>query len=1011
MIRKILFAVCSVVCGASVMATTRFTSGNTTWSALGSVSTDTVYIRAAHTVTVDVNHSARSCAALVDSGTLLWQNGKRLNIGSVRVVGTATMTSGDTLIVYNEDHLGADDISIINSGRLTAIGTESAPVVFRGNTSNGTLPSVVANGGSAKVYLRKFDCRGFQGSWPSAGWTFNSTDAKNIRLRHGRFDSASVALRLTGGHCLVGCRFTTYAGMNRAITLQSSPGDSIIGCSIVHNALGGGNYAGAQGIYVWSDNTLIYGCRIKDSNFTGGWGGDYGIALEQNVGGTRLLADTISGFEFTVASPGGSHPNVRIQYCKIESGAHESVILHNGDTGWKVYGNTLTSFSSGGRSTVTVYCNQSGGADGLELLYNTIVSNHGGAPASSAIAFENTAAGTITYDNIKMVGNLLIGDNSGFSRAEMVFGTTASQNVTVNFTEFKDNAFDSVYYFGSSGAIYPYNRLDSNLHNATSFVFVDSLGGDFRLGSGSPVKNAADSAYGCLVYGDFRATTRPFNIGADQNFPNRWRYAKYSPTGLSDSAWIRTACLTYSGSDSAAFDFIGRKYDLCINGDRYIATARARDSMVKNLVYTTLTSFRSDDYTNRLVAFRDRFYPAIPLDSFALKLNSDPGSVSILGQQSSCASVLTVVNPGQTVKFCGWTESQRWCPDFRLPITQKYLRYKSLDVISAVSDGCMQDEASMYKAAYCCGNAQEEYGMLWPFQSSSWTPEGSFARTRGWEGKSYTQIRDSMILLKRLTWGKALEDTLRLYNFTQFGNFTNYALPLTSEGDMSDPYGDARDYGVGHFTFENSLAPYIYGQTWNNWAWTAMDSIATWDTAQMIVWATIMPSESLAVSADGGWKRLQMERLVWYYMASGRRTLFCLSSNNSGPALLPNDYKLADTSFKWIPAIGRDIGYPLGPRYIVASGNDPSGQSYTLYRRDFTKAIMLYRQQSGTTYSGSSAITYSLGQECTPIDASNQAGTPSTSAGIRNMEGQIWLTSSIPQAPTTTKSLKNWRRM
>lgn len=1004
----ILFA--ALVHCASTLATTRFTSSNTTWSALAPISTDTVYIRAAHTITVDVNNVTRSCAALVDSGTVSWQSGKRLNIGAVLLVGTMTMISGDTLNVYNEDLLGADDLSIINAGRLTGVGTTAFPVLIRGNTSNGTLPSVVVSGASARCYLRRFDCRGFQGSWPSAGVTFNSTDAANISMRHGRFDSASVSFRLTGGHCLVGCRMTTYGGMNRAITLQSSLGDSIIGCRIVHNAVGSGNFAGAQGIYVWSDNTYIYGCNIKDSNFTGAWGGDYGIALEQNVGGTRIIADTVSGFEFTIATPGGNHPNVRIQYCKVQSGAHESIILHNGDTGWKLYCNTITSFSSGGRSSVTVYCNQTGAADGLELLYNTIVSNYGGAPASSAVAFENTSVGSIAYNNIKMVGNLLIGENAGFNRAEIVLGTTASQSATVNFSEFKDNAFDSVYYFGSSGATYPYNRLDSNLHNATAFVFVDSVGGDFRLGVGSPMKNAGDSVYGCLVYGDFRAATRPFNVGSDQNFPNRWRYAKYSTTGLTDSAWIRVACLAYSGSDSTAFDFLGRKYDLCINGDRYIASARARDSMVKNIIYTTLTSYRAVDYNDKLISFRDRYYPSLALDSFALKLNSDPGSVLIQGQQSTCASVLTSVSSGETIKFCGWTESARWCPDFRLPIAQRYVRYKSLAEIADISDGIMQDEASMYKAAYCCGNPQEEYGMLWPFQSSSWSPSGSFARTRGWEGKSYNQIRDSLITLKRKVWGKALEDSLRLYNFLGFGNFTNYALPLTSDGDMSDPYGDARDFGAGHLTFENSLAPFVYGQTWNNWAWTAMDSIAVWDTAQMIVWTTIVPSESLSVASHGGWKRLQLERLVWYYLASSNRTFFCLSSNTGGPNLLPNDFKVGDTLYKWIPAVARNVGYPLGPRYVAASGTDPTGQSYTLYRRDFSRAIMLYRQQSGANYTSGSAISYNLGQECTPIDADNQLGASTSTASIRNMEGQIWWTTTVPQAPSTTPNFKNWRR-
>ena len=1001
---------------AAAHATTyNISTGNVTVSSIGSGPTDTVNISGSAVVTVNTNGPQLRAHVWNQSGGTLSYTGaghNRLSVyGFNGTGGNIQGRAGDTLSTVNRWTGGAGN-PVMNSNMDIVGAMDTNFVFFCDSASAAGRSKMITTSTTNTMRLRNYEVQSYQGGWPSGGWTISANrNFTNVRLVRGLYDSSSASIQNVTGGCLLWPTFKTYGNDNRAVIFQGGGNDSLIGARIIHNNRGQSGNAGAQGVYVWSNNAVIYGCNIKDSNYTGSWGGDYGIALEQNVGGTRILFDTVSGFEFTVASPAGNHPNVFIYGSKIQHGGHESVIIHPGDINWKIQNSLITSFSGGGRSAFTAYCNSSGTADGLELLYNTIISCYGGAPASAAIAFENTGAGNIIYNNIKMVGNLLVGDNTGFNRAEIILGTTPTQTVTVNFTEFKDNAFDSVYYHGTSSATYPYSRLDSNLHNATSFIFVDSLGGDFRLGVGSTMKNAADSAYGCRVYGNFRAITQPFNIGFDQNFYNRWLYSKHP--------WIKTVAITYGVSDSVAGDFIGRKYDLVINpsntayGSRsgVLDAIRRRDSMTKCITYGTYTSLRDEDVnaTGYLTRFLQQF-PAYPRDSFYLWSTSTGGTFTLNGQQSSCGSQFNTIGNTDTFRVCGWTEANRKVIDFRNQNIGQFQAFKALSGIStegAAFDGTFGDEWSTLLAPVNNFNnpTGSTYGMMYPFSSADYNPTTSYLRARPWSSYTYVQIRDSLIKLKQNRWLKRFTDSLNIHQFRVFGNTTDYDIlnyPSSSTTNVGEVWFDAQKTGVGLTFFENGNSPYIYGnavrgdKTRNAWLWQAMDSIKVWDTGQIICWHAIMPVESLTVAGLGGWGRLQLERYVFHQMAASTRSWFLLSSNMPGPLLKPNDYVAGDTLYKWVKAADRDIGMPTGARFVAATGTDGAGQAYTIYRRNFERGILVYRAASGLpgNVGASSAVNYALGTTGTPVNPDNTLGTPTTTASIRNMEGLIFQTTA-----------------
>jgi len=365
--------------------------------------------------------------------------------------------------------------------------------------------------------------------------------------------------------------------------------------------------------------------------------------------------------------------------------------------------------------------------------------------------------------------------------------------------------------------------------------------------------------------------------------------------------WIRTAAITYGLTDSIAGYFIGRKYDLVINpsntayGTRsgvYDAIKRG-DPATKCLVYQTLSSYRPGADLADLTEFCSLYgYGA---DSFFIKVNTGSvgiGDVQPVGAPCS-ATGITTSSAGGFLEYCGWTTSGRREWDYTKKHVRDFQVWRAVKYAKPGSgyNGVMEDEN--YTLLHdnqldAPGNA-----MAFPHNAGQWKA-GSWTQCGPWAGKTHAQVRDSLIKLKQNDWLKRIGDTLNKLGGFWIANSVTYGTVKSDKGS------DLKKTGTGLFPMENNLAPYIYGQLWNNETWKIMDSITVWDTGYAVVWNVIMPQESAAV---GSWARCQMERLTWYYMAAHPdRTYFMLTGNWPGPLLRPNDYVAADTLYKWVKA-------------------------------------------------------------------------------------------------------------
>jgi hypothetical protein len=148
------------------------------------------------------------------------------------------------------------------------------------------------------------------------------------------------------------------------------------------------------------------------------------------------------------------------------------------------------------------------------------------------------------------------------------------------------------------------------------------------------------------------------------------------------------------------------------------------------------------------------------------------------------------------------------------------------------------------------------------------------------------------------------------------------------------------------------------------------------------------PKGNYATSGD----RLQMWELASYYMVVGQSPdglyFHMVAPNWQTP---PDKY--------WLPAIEANIGHPVGARSEKAQGTDPTGQPYTIYQRDFDRALVLIRAQRGwgaQDYKDATAVEVSLpsGETWLPLKADGTLGAPVTTAKLRNSESLILVNKS-----------------
>ena len=134
-------------------------------------------------------------------------------------------------------------------------------------------------------------------------------------------------------------------------------------------------------------------------------------------------------------------------------------------------------------------------------------------------------------------------------------------------------------------------------------------------------------------------------------------------------------------------------------------------------------------------------------------------------------------------------------------------------------------------------------------------------------------------------------------------------------------------------------------------------------------------------------QRLRMWELASYYMVVGQ------SPDGLYLHLKAPDWQTPLSDY-WLPAIEANIGHPVNARSEKAQGTDPTGQAYTIYQREFDRALVLIRPQRGwgaQNYTDATAVEVALpsGEIWLPLHADGTLGASVTRVKLRNSESLI----------------------
>jgi hypothetical protein len=168
----------------------------------------------------------------------------------------------------------------------------------------------------------------------------------------------------------------------------------------------------------------------------------------------------------------------------------------------------------------------------------------------------------------------------------------------------------------------------------------------------------------------------------------------------------------------------------------------------------------------------------------------------------------------------------------------------------------------------------------------------------------------------------------------------------------------------------------------------AVDLVNPYSSAWADQHSTEYPRGNYATSGQ----RMHMWELASYYMVVGQNPdglFFHLLAPNWTTPL--DDY--------WLPAIEANIGHPVGARDDSRQGTDPTGQVYTIYSREFERALVLIRTQRGwgaQNYKDATAVEVSLppGESWLPLHADGTLGAAVTKVKLRNSESLILIKKS-----------------
>lgn len=133
-------------------------------------------------------------------------------------------------------------------------------------------------------------------------------------------------------------------------------------------------------------------------------------------------------------------------------------------------------------------------------------------------------------------------------------------------------------------------------------------------------------------------------------------------------------------------------------------------------------------------------------------------------------------------------------------------------------------------------------------------------------------------------------------------------------------------------------------------------------------------------------ERLKMFELASYYMVVPATPDHLLLD-------LQNAWKVPFQT-AWLKAQEYDVGHPLGARRVLQKGRDPMGNGFTVWARDFDRALVLARPSSSwrvKIFGDSTAVAVPLpnGQSLRLLHGDGTLGPPVTTVTLRNAEAAI----------------------
>lgn len=236
------------------------------------------------------------------------------------------------------------------------------------------------------------------------------------------------------------------------------------------------------------------------------------------------------------------------------------------------------------------------------------------------------------------------------------------------------------------------------------------------------------------------------------------------------------------------------------------------------------------------------------------------------------------------------------------------------------------------------------------------------------DGKYERHFTDLLRSIKQELAQRTGGDSLTLSNTAQCVSDSCIGIGLASDGILTE-------------FFDSEAQTYCSAGIECEWAFA--DKIA--EDHHVIVWTegdynNPAAPEFTACNYKTASSRHQMWALSNYWMIkSGNYTWYSQRpwKDRQGNWALLKDH--------WYKAQEYDIGTPTGPRYLWKSGTDASGQSFRIFRRNYTKGIVLVRGRtswSDKAREDSRTPVYGLGGAYHVLNSDGSLGTGVTQIGL-----------------------------